>query len=206
MKCLGVWWDSAPSSTAYVTERINKARATLFSHRQLGAFDGSLNPLSSRSIVESCILLVLMYGSESWVLNKTLESFQAEVGKRILKLPKFTSNYVPLLALNWPSMCARILCSKLCFLHRVCHGQNSSLASQVFNTIAATDVTSMCLVKQCQFLESTLGAEFTNEVLTQSDLSLRNLKERIIKADRSKTLENAEAHPSLNYVQRKMRG
>ena len=59
----------------------------------------------------------------------------------------------------------------------------------------------MCLVKQCQFLESTLGAEFTNEVLTQPDLSLRNLKERIVKADRSKTLENGEAHPSLyKYV------
>ena len=70
-------------------------------------------------------------------------------------------------------------------------------------TIAVSDVTSMCLVKQCQFLESTVGAEFTNEVLTQPDLSLRNLKECIVKADRSKLFnENAEAHPSLKYVLR----
>ena len=58
----------------------------------------------------------------------------------------------------------------------------------------------MRLVKQCRFLESTLGAEFTNEVLTQPDLSLRSLKERIVKADRSKTVENAEVHQSLKYV------
>ena len=52
----------------------------------------------NRSLVECCILPVLMYGSESWMLNSTLlstlESFQAELGKRILKLPKFTSNNI----------------------------------------------------------------------------------------------------------------
>ena len=92
VKYLGIWWDSSPSSKTSVSERIKKARAAFFSHGQLGAFHGLLNPLSSCSIVESCILPVLMYGSESWVLNTTLlltlESFQAEVGKRILRLPK----------------------------------------------------------------------------------------------------------------------
>ena len=116
-----------------VSERIKKALAAFFSHGQLGYFHGLLNPLSSRSIVESCILPVLMYGSESWVLNTTLlltlESFQAEVGKRILRLPKFTSNNIPLLALNWTSMCAKILCSKLSFLYKVCHDQRASLSS-----------------------------------------------------------------------------
>ena len=105
-----------------------------------------------------------------------IESFQAELRKRILKLPKFTSNNIPLLTLNWPSMCARILCSKLSFLHRIYHVQNTSLSSQVFNSIAASDVMSMSLVKQCKFLEAKLGTEFTNEVLSQSELSLRDLK------------------------------
>ena len=109
VKCLGIWWDSSLSSKTSVSERIKKARAAFFSHGQLGAFHGLLNPLSSRSIVESCILPVLMYGSESWVLNTTLlltlESFQAEVGKCILRLPKFTSNNIPLLVLNWLSVC-----------------------------------------------------------------------------------------------------
>ena len=116
VKCLGVWWDSSLSSkTTSKMERINKACSAFFSHGELGAFHGLLNPLSSRSLIECCIIPVLMYGSESWVLNSTLlsklESFQAELGKRILKLPKHTSNTIPLLVLNWPSMCARILCS-----------------------------------------------------------------------------------------------
>ena len=34
---------------------------------------------------------------------------------------------MPLLVLSWPSMCARSLCSKFSFLHRVCHDQNASL-------------------------------------------------------------------------------
>ena len=204
VKCLGVWWDSVSSSKKSVTERIQKARAAFFSHGQLGAFHGLLNPLSSRSLVECCILPVLMYGSESWMLNSTLlstlESFQAELGKRILKLPKFTSNNIPLLTLNWPSMCARILCSKLSFLHRIYHVQNTSLSSQVFNSIAASDVMSMSLVKQCKFLEANLGTEFTNEVLSQSELSLRDLKKRILKADRIKSLDASENHPSLKFA------
>ena len=64
-----------------------KLHACFFAHSQLGAFHGLLNPLSSRSIIESCILPVLLYGSEMWVLNSSLlnllESFQAELGRHI---------------------------------------------------------------------------------------------------------------------------
>ena len=166
VKCLG----TSLSSRMSVTERIQKARAAFFAHGQLGAFHGLLNPLSSRSIIESCILPVLLYGSEMWVLNSSLlnllQSFQAELGRRILKLPKFASNTVPLLVLNWLSMCARLLCNKLSFLFWVCNGGSTSLSTQVFRTIAVSDVTSMSIVKQCHFLDSILGTKFTNEVLS----------------------------------------
>ena len=126
VKCLGVWWDNSTSSHACIKERIQKAHAAFFSNGQLGVFQGFLNHLSSRSIVESCILPVLLYGSENWVLNcsllQALESFQAELGWRVLKLPKFSSNTAPLLVLNWPTMCARVLCNKLSFLIPVCRG------------------------------------------------------------------------------------
>ena len=208
VKCLGVWWDTTSlSSRMSVTERIQKARAAFFAHGQLGAFHGLLNPLSSRSIIESCILPVLLYGSETWVLNSSLlnllESFQAELGRRILKLPKFASNTVPLLVLNWPSMCARLLCNKLSFLFRVCNGGSTSLSTQVFRTIAVSDVTSMSIVKQCHFLDSILGTKFTNEVLSvNSEVSLRDLKKRILEADRLRTIEKSDGHPSLFYVLR----
>ena len=75
VKCLGVWWDTTSlSSRMSATERIQKARAAFFAHGQLGTFHGLLNPLSSRSIIESCILPVLLYGSETWVLNSSLLS------------------------------------------------------------------------------------------------------------------------------------
>lgn len=204
VKCLGVWWDSSSSSKLSIRERINKARSAFFSHGQLGAFQGLLNPLSSRSIVECCVLPVLMYGSESWVLNSTLlsslESFQSELGKRILKLPKHTSNSIPLLVLNWPSMGGRILCNKLSFLIRSSQDQCDSLKSQVFNSLAASDVMSMSIVKQCKFLVEKLGSDFTNEALSQPQTSQRKLKERIIQFDMKRTLMLSEGHPSLEFV------
>ena len=200
----GVWWDSSSSSKLSIRERINKAQSAFFSHGQLGAFQGLLNPLSSCSIVECCVLPVLMYGSESWVLNSTLlsslESFQSELGKRILKLPKHTSNSIPLLVLNWPSMGGRILCNKLSFLIRSSQDQCDSLKSQVFNSLAASDVMSMSIVKQCKFLDEKLGSDFTNEALSQPQTSQRKLKEHIIQFDRKRILMLSEGHPSLEFV------
>ena len=162
----------------------------LSSPQSTGCLHDLLNPLSSRSIVECCVFPVLMYGSESWVLNtafmRTLESFQAELGKHILKLPKFTSNNIPLLVLNWPSMCARILCNKLSFLHRVCQDENASLSSQLFNSIACSircDIYEPSQAVQIPWI-ITIGTGFTSGVLSQPDLSLKDLKERVVKVDR----------------------
>ena len=80
-----------------------------------GIFHGLLNPLSSRSIFESCVVPSLLYESEVWLLNNTLlsklESFQADLGKRMLRLPKSTANSMKMLAMGLPSVRARILIS-----------------------------------------------------------------------------------------------
>ena len=204
-KCLGVWWNSAPSSRQSVDERLNKARCAFFVNGQLGAFHGLLNPVSSRSIVESCVFPVLMYGSESWILNSTLlsklESFQAEIGKRILSLSRYTSNYVPILALKWPSVTARLLCSKLSFLHAILNDDSDeSLSSQVFHILAASDIDSISLIKQCRLLDQTLGLNFTETLLVDPSTSFRDLKRQIITADYTRTLNMSEQHVSLEYV------
>ena len=107
VKCLGVWWCSDSTSRKSIEERICKARSAFFANDDLGAFHGLLNPLSSRSIIETCVMPVLLYGVEAWSLNASLlaklESFQSEIGKKILRLSKFTADRVPLLALNWPT-------------------------------------------------------------------------------------------------------
>ena len=51
-------------------ERINKARGAFFAHRRLGSFHDHLNLLSSRSLIQSCVMPVLMYGFEFWRLNR----------------------------------------------------------------------------------------------------------------------------------------
>ena len=97
VKCLGVWWCSDSSSQKSVEEHICKACRTFFANGDLGVFHSLLNPLSSWSLVESCVMPVLMYGAEACCINASLllklESFQTEVGK-ILRLPKFTANQV----------------------------------------------------------------------------------------------------------------
>ena len=117
VKCLGVWWCSNSTSRKSVEERICKARRAFFANGDLYAFHGLLNQLSSWSLFESCVMPVLMFDAEAWCCNASLlskvESLQSEIDKKILRLPKFTANQVPLSALNWPTMRCHCLCAKL---------------------------------------------------------------------------------------------
>ena len=47
------------------------------------------------AIIDKCVMAILLYGAENWLLVATLESFQAELGKRILTLSKFAANEAP---------------------------------------------------------------------------------------------------------------
>ena len=55
-KCLGMWWNSRLTAKDSVHENINKSRRSFFALGRLGAFQGDLNPLSSCSIFETCII------------------------------------------------------------------------------------------------------------------------------------------------------
>lgn len=54
------------------------------------AFLGQLNPLSARSIFDACVVSVLLFGYENWMLTdsmlRQLESFQGVIGHHILQL------------------------------------------------------------------------------------------------------------------------
>ncbi len=93
VKCLGYWWSWDLSATKAVDEAIKKARRTFFSYGAMGAFQGKLNPIT---IYETCAVPILLYGCENWILTDSqldlLEAFQGEIGKRILKLPRFHSS------------------------------------------------------------------------------------------------------------------
>ena len=102
----------------------NKARRAFFAFGAMGTFHGQLNPISAKSIYEVCVVPVLLFGSENWILTDStlhlLESFQGEIEHRILKLSKHHSTLSTRLALRWPSVTARIFLRKLSLLSKVC--------------------------------------------------------------------------------------
>ena len=69
-----------------VEEKIRRTRKSLFHYGSLGAFQGDLNPLSTRSIIETCVMPVLLFGSENWIVSggilEQFESFLGELAKR----------------------------------------------------------------------------------------------------------------------------
>ena len=134
-----------------------------------GAFHGTLNPLSFKSIIEYCVLPCLLYGAESWLLNpalmQKLASFQVELAKRILRLPRCTSNNTALIALQWPS---RVLIIKFSFLWKIINSDRS-LSARVFRSLTYFNVGSFLLTRQCRFLESSFQSDFTSEVLALSE-------------------------------------
>ena len=127
-----------------------------------------------------CVLPCLLFGAETGILNTTLlqklESFKAELAKHILWIPTYTSNNTARMALQWPSMRTRILIIKLCFLLKVVRS-DLSLSGRVFRSLAASDVESLTITRQCRFLESIFQSNYTTVVLTSSDeISNHSLK------------------------------
>ena len=86
-KCLGTWWTHNLTSTKSIAENVCMARKAFFSFGSIDVFHGNLNPLSSNSVIETCVMPMLVFGCESWYLTDTalddLEQFQCNIGRRI---------------------------------------------------------------------------------------------------------------------------
>ena len=58
-----------------------------WNYGSIGVFQGDISPLSSSSVIECCVMPILMYGSENWVFTEALidklEAFQGELVKRV---------------------------------------------------------------------------------------------------------------------------
>ena len=69
-----------------------------------GGSTGSFTQLQENGVHKHCVLPCLLFGAETWILNTTLlqklESFQAELAKRILRIPTYTSNNTACMALQ----------------------------------------------------------------------------------------------------------
>ena len=190
-KCLGYWWKGDLLATKSVVENIKKARRAFFFHYgSIGVFQGDICPLSSKSVLECCVIPVLLYGCENWILTEPLcqklESLQSELVKRMLKWPKHLSNTAALATLDVPTMRSRVLQRKLSFLHRVV---NSSLFSLSGRTVFALsqDIDSLCLVKECRELEEGFGTHFTDDILARREVHLKDIKASIHDRDQQQS-------------------
>ena len=64
-KCLGYWWKGDLLVTHAVEENIKKAWRAFFHYGSISVFQGDLSPLSCRSVLEICVMPVLLYGCEN---------------------------------------------------------------------------------------------------------------------------------------------
>ena len=189
-KCLGVWWNSSLSARHSVSDNINKARRAFFALGRLGAFQGELNPLSSCSIYETCIVPILLYGSETWLLDSTslnsLESFQHEIGCRILRLPKFYAKSAVRIGLHWPTVATCILIRKLSFLSKLLSGSKDIISRRVFTSIAMDNIYEISIVQQCRMLEANICTSILAKCLSDPENApeiVKNNKRCILNAD-----------------------
>ena len=171
---------------------------------RIGVFQGDISPLSSREVIESCVMPVLLYGSENWILTEALverlESFQGEMAKRVLKWPRHHSNAAAITAHDVPTMKCRVLTRKLGLLKRVMGRDSDSLSGCVVLALC-NEADSLCLVRECRELEESFGTCFTKMITSKKECCLREMKKAIIGVDRRMLLEKcAEKAPMIAKV------
>ena len=196
-------------SSKAIEENILKARKAFFASGCLGAFQGQLNPLSGRSIYVTCVLPVLLYGCENWIVNKALldqlECFQAWVGKRILGISKCHNNIIVPIALDLPCVRSLVLLKKLRFLGKLMSddvGTNCPLSKDLFATLAMRDIYNISIVSQCLYLEDSLELNCTTQCLEQpSNASqiLLSCAEDIYASGKRVAIQKANMVSNLKY-------
>ena len=80
----------------------------------------------------------LFYGADNWILDdrclNLLESFQAEIGRRILRL-SFHSGFSVRIGLALSSVASRILKLKIGYLQNLLTSENNSMAAATFKIL-----------------------------------------------------------------------
>ena len=68
-------WPITPRAHAQrgvsIRQEKHQARKAFFGYGSIGAFQGNLNPISSVSVIETCVLPALLYGAENWILTRS---------------------------------------------------------------------------------------------------------------------------------------
>ena len=195
-----------------IEHNVTKARKSFFAYGSIGVYQGAISPLSCHSLVETCVMPILLYGCENWLLCysslKILNSFLAELCKRVLRLPKWYSNTASMIVMDCLSAKARCLTRKLCFLRRITDSSSDTLSSQTLFALS-DDIESVCLIRECLELEEHLNTNFTHPLLisssdSESDKesrpSPREIKDQIARNDKSLLLEKCSKNQDTRLI------
>ena len=207
-KCLGVWWSQDLSSRKSIEEHISKSRRAFFALGAIDVFQGACNPLSALSLFNTFVLPIMLYGCEIWSLNdpllKKLESFQGEIGKKILKLPKYYNNLSVRIALKWPSFKVLILIRKLVYLAKLLSLEPSSTThARLFHSLASANIMDVSLIRQCKELEMFYETNFWQACIDPPDEAIHIVKEAkaiLLEKDWVITVNHARSHLSLKCI------
>ena len=167
----------------------------------MGGFQGKLNSISTRCLFETCVIPVLLYGCENWILTDQLlhqlKSFQAETGCRMLLLSRFHSGLSTRLALKWPCVATRILIKKLSLLSRVKKSseENQSIGGCIFSFLTSHGHT-LKLVNKCRSLEGKLKSHGHTDALLNGQSTLKDIKRQLFEQDWESCVTDSSHHDS----------
>ena len=168
-KCLGHLWNHNLSAKPSIEHNVLKARKSFFAYGSMGLFKGDLSPLSGRSMVETCILPILLYGIENRCLTQNsiqmLDSFLGELSKRLLRLPRWYSNTPASIVVGLMSARALCLTRKLNFLRKISIDEYSETMSSWTLRCLSDDLDSICLIRECRDLDRFFHSDFTSTML-----------------------------------------
>ncbi len=77
----------------------------------------------------------------------------------------------------------RVLIRKLSFLQRLVNSNSASLSGRAMLALS-DDTASLCLVRECRELEEVFGTHFTEDIISNSTPSLKEVKDAILECDR----------------------
>ncbi len=130
---------------------------------------------------------------------KALESFQHEIGCRILRVPKFYSNASVRIVLHWPNITTRTLLRKLNFLSKLLSGSKDIISQRVFSSLAMENIYETSIVQQCRMLESTLDTCVLAKCLTDPEnapVTVKRSKDDILNSDFKMLLSSTSNRPT----------
>ena len=147
-----------------------------------------------------------LYGAENWILDEAcldlLERFQAEIGRRILRLNRYHSSLAVWSLTAFNNFENTDTKARLGLL-RLSSSKDVSIATNTFKTIASLNAYNLSLVKQCIFLDSKLRTNCTAQILNNMEdtsSSLKAMKKTIIFTDQNLMLEEANKHASVRLL------